>query len=153
MGSTDLEQVYDRIYRYACLRLRDAHLAEDVTQETFLRYINSGKAGGGYEIRYMYVIARNLCADVSRRRRRGPLQGVSDGAGEDATDAALEGIAVRAALEGMADADRELLLLRYVNGESVGTLAALYGCSRFAIYRRLRRAREAFRRSWGGEDV
>ena len=152
MGSTDLEQVYDRIYRYACLRLRDAHLAEDVTQETFLRYLNSGKAGGGYEIRYMYVIARNLCADVSRRRRRGPQQGVSDGAGEDATDAALEGIAVRAALEGMADADRELLLLRYVNGESVGTLAALYGCSRFAIYRRLRRAREAFRRSWGGEE-
>ena len=152
MGSTDLEQIYDRIYRYACFRLRDSHLAEDVTQETFLRYLNSGKAGGGYEIRYMYVIARNLCADVSRREKRAPLQGVLNAAGEDATEAALDGIAVRAALGGMAEADRELLLLRYVNGESIGTLSALYGCSRFAVYRRLKRARVAFRRLWGGDE-
>ena len=33
----DLEEQYDKIYRYCYYRVKDAHLAEDLTQETFLR--------------------------------------------------------------------------------------------------------------------
>lgn len=36
----DLEIQYDRIYRYCYFRLHNAQIAEDITQETFLRFFN-----------------------------------------------------------------------------------------------------------------
>ena len=35
----DLHEQYDRIYRYLYFRLHDRHTAEDLTQETFLRFL------------------------------------------------------------------------------------------------------------------
>ncbi len=37
----DIEEQYDKIYRYCYYRLRDRERAEDVTQETFLRWFAS----------------------------------------------------------------------------------------------------------------
>jgi len=37
--SLNLEEQYDRIYKYLYFRLHDQHTAEDLTQETFLRFI------------------------------------------------------------------------------------------------------------------
>ena len=41
--------------------------------------------------------------------------------------------------------DQELLLLRYVNNESVGTISKTLGISRFALYRRLKNAEDKLR--------
>ena len=38
---TDVEDQYDKIYRYCYFRLRDRQTAEDVTQGTFLRYLEN----------------------------------------------------------------------------------------------------------------
>ena len=70
MAWLDLSDQYDKIYRYCLFRLRDPDLAEDLTQETFLRfyrqisYEEEGKA-----LAYLYTIARNLCLDAVRRAR------------------------------------------------------------------------------------
>ena len=70
MAWLDLSDQYDKIYRYCFFRLRDPDLAEDLTQETFLRfyrqisYEEEGKA-----LAYLYTIARNLCLDAVRRAR------------------------------------------------------------------------------------
>ncbi|MBR2258512.1 MAG: hypothetical protein IJ899_14515 [Blautia sp.] len=37
----NLEEQYDRIYKFLYFRLHDQHAAEDLTQETFLRFIGS----------------------------------------------------------------------------------------------------------------
>ncbi len=37
--SVDIEEQYDKIYRYCYFRLRSRQTAEDITQETFLRYL------------------------------------------------------------------------------------------------------------------
>ena len=42
-------------------------VAEDITQETFLRFISQKGSIHGYEIKYLYTIARNLCVDEYRR--------------------------------------------------------------------------------------
>ena len=39
----DLEQYYDDIYRYCYLRLNDRHAAEDMAQETFLRFLEASE--------------------------------------------------------------------------------------------------------------
>ena len=37
--SLDINEQYDKIYRYCFLRVRHKETAEDLTQETFLRYL------------------------------------------------------------------------------------------------------------------
>ena len=65
----DIEEQYDRIYRYCFFRLRDRHRAEDVTQETFLRWFASETyRDTGQTLQYLYTVARNLCADEGRRQ-------------------------------------------------------------------------------------
>ena len=131
----DLSEQYDKIYRYCYEKLRRRESAEDVTQETFLRFYRS-YAGRERTLQLLYTIARNLCADEWRRRPELPL--------EDAEDIPQEeffcdgGPDLRAALEKLAPEDRELLLLRCVNEVPWDTLSALYGVSRFALSRRLR---------------
>ncbi len=131
----DIEEQYERIYRYCYFRLRDRHLAEDVTQETFLRWLSSDTyRDTGQTIRYLYTIARNLCADEGRRQDFEPLP---EDMMSDSGDPSLS-LALRDELERLSPEDRELLLLRVVNEVPVGVLCKLYGVSRFALYRRLR---------------
>ena len=68
----NLSQQYDKIYRYCFFHTRCQELAEDLTQETFLkffqafeRYKHYGKA-----LNYLYVIAGNLCKDHFRKEGR-----------------------------------------------------------------------------------
>ena len=37
----EIEKQYDRIYRYCYFKLRKREAAEDITQETFLRFLES----------------------------------------------------------------------------------------------------------------
>ena len=131
----DIEEQYEKIYRYCYYRLRDPQRAEDVTQETFLRYFASDSyRNTGQVLHYLYTIARHLCVDEFRRPVSEPLPEALP-SGEDL----LTHLAVQAALEQLAEDDRELVLLRYGNEVPMGVLCRLYGVSRFALYRRLQR--------------
>lgn len=131
----DIEEQYDKIYRYCYYRLRNREQAEDVTQETFLRWFSSDTYHNtGQVLQYLYTIARNLCVDESRKPFLEPL--TEDMTATD-TDPLLS-IALRTELDKLDGKDRELVLLRYVNEVPIGVLCKLYGISRFAMYRRLR---------------
>lgn len=146
----DLETQYDRIYRYCYYKLRSRSLAEDVTQETFLRCFASDTwRGTGQTLQYLYTTARNLCVDEFRRRPTLPLEEQAVEWEEDT----LESIALRAALDALDGESRELVLLRYVSEVPVGVLCRIYGVSRFALYRRLRRALGQLRDALGEEET
>ena len=131
----DIEEQYNRIYRYCYFRLRDRNRAEDITQETFLRWLSSDTyRDSGRTIQYLYTIARNLCTDEGRRQHAAPLPEDLPMASEDP----LLSLALRTELDKLSQEDRELVLLRVVNEVPVGVLCKLYGVSRFALYRRLR---------------
>ena len=66
---------------------------------------------------------------------------------ETATDFPEESIIVREALERLNDEDREILLLRYVNDEPVGTICRALGISRFALYRKIKNAEEELKKN------
>lgn len=130
----DLEDQYDKIYRYCYYRLRDRERAEDVTQETFLRWFASDTYRDRNQLlRYLYTVARNLCIDELRRPASQPLPEELPGRKRDP----LLSIALRAELDRLSPEDRELVLLRCVNVEPMGVLSKLYGQSRFALRRRL----------------
>lgn len=166
--SIDLGEQYDRIYRYCYFRLRSRQAAEDITQETFLRYLEKYRydhcAAGEQALRYLYTIARNLCVDEYRRRSREQLWELSnETAGADVTQEALtrenpeEGFltnfAVRKAVASLEEDEQELLLLRYVNEVSVLTIARLLGISRFAVYRKLVAVTKKFRENLKKEGI
>ena len=66
----DFDEQYDKIYRYCYFKLRHRQMAEDITQETFLRFLeNNSYSERGQKVRYLYTIAHNLCVDSYRRKQ------------------------------------------------------------------------------------
>lgn len=130
----DIEELYDKIYRYCYYRLRSRELSEDITQETFLRWFASDTyRDRNQTLQYLYTIARNLCINEVRRIKPEPLIETLPISGDDP----LTSITLRTALNRLSEQDRELVLLRYVNKEPIGFLCRQYNLSRFALYRRL----------------
>ena len=63
----DIEEQYNKIYRYCYMKIRDYHTSEDLTQGTFLHFLeNHSYREIGKQMAYLYVIARNLCNDYYR---------------------------------------------------------------------------------------
>ena len=68
--SVDLKDQYDKLFRYCFFKVRDRAAAEDMTQETFLRFLESPHYRNmNKELHYLYTIAGNLCKDHFRKRR------------------------------------------------------------------------------------
>lgn len=148
----DLEEQYDKIYRCCYFRLHSRELAEDVTQETFLRYFEHDyRLTSGAALRCLYTIARNLCVDVSRSPRTLPLEEIPPE--ETTEEQTMTGIAVKSVLSKLDDGERELLLLRYVNEVPVAEIGRLLGISRFAVYRKLLSASNRLREELRKEDL
>jgi len=145
--SIDMEEQYDKIYRYCYFKLHHRETAEDITQETFLRYFEKYNCATAEQtLKCLYTIARNLCIDEYRRRPAAPLdETMPDRSKEEQEEQILTSLAVKSALSQLKSSDQELLLLRYVNGVPVSALGQILGISRFAAYRRLLAAAKSFR--------
>ena len=133
--SMDYYEQYDKIYRYCYRRLHHRELAEDVTQEAFLRlFAAEGYRETGKAIRYLYTVARNLCIDEYRRR---PAEALTvDLPSPDRENDRVETIALQEAVARLSQEEQELLLMRYANQEPVSVIAGVLGISRFAVYRK-----------------
>lgn len=108
----DLEEQYDKIYRYCYFKVRHCQTAEDITQETFLRFFNKQLSlNSDKELPYLYTIARNLCIEEYRKGSK----------------------------EKSCEINEELLLLRYANDVPIASICKITGLSRFAIYRKTAR--------------
>lgn len=132
-----------RIYRYVFVRLGSVvgkrQLAEDITQEVFVRLYNALKTLSfkeGSPMAYMYTIARNMIIDHSRKKREDIL------ADEEATmdDFAIDGDSVEEAamiremsahaVEAVADlpdAVQEVIIFTYMNGYSTEEICQITG--------------------------
>ena len=134
--SIDVNEHYDKIYRYCYFKLKNQQQAEDVTQEAFLRFLESSHyKDDGRPLAYLYTIAKNLCMDEFRRVKTEELKEEVEQAGFE--DTIIERENLRVALASLTKEEEELLLLRYVNELPFSDLCRLYGKSRFALYREL----------------
>ena len=153
-----LKEQYDKIYRYCYFRLGRREAAEDVTQEVFLRFLESGTyRSTGKELQYLYTIARNLCIDHYRQKsytEHSPLpeDAMEDPAGGNMEERLVDLLAVREALKELSQEDRELVMLRYGNQVPLGVLGNLFGMSRFAVRRRIKAALAQLEKSLGKEN-
>ncbi len=132
----DIDEQYDKVYRYCCFRVKNQHLAEDITQETFLRFFESSSyRDTGRPLAYLYTVARNLCIDEFRKVHTEELKEEIVQNGFE--DAVVEKENLHQAMATLSKEEQELILLRYVNDVSFADLSKMYGKSRFALYREL----------------
>ncbi|MBP5581404.1 MAG: sigma-70 family RNA polymerase sigma factor [Ruminococcus sp.] len=135
--SINIDEQYEKIYRYCFLRVRHKETAEDITQETFLRYLEHPHYNSvDKTLQLLYTIAGNLCNDEFRKTRTTELpEDKADD--ENIEDSVLSGFELKQALAKLSDEDREIILLRYVNDVPVNVIAKLHNISRFALNRRI----------------
>ena len=138
----DLEEQYDKIYRYCYYKLHHREKAEDITQEAFLRFLeNEHYQDTGKGLQYLYTIARNLCIDEFRRKPTEELPpDLPESPENKLENQLLESICLKNALTKLSEEDQELLLLKYVNEVPTATICQIYSISRFTLYRRAAKA-------------
>ncbi|RME36783.1 MAG: sigma-70 family RNA polymerase sigma factor [Thermoflexia bacterium] len=128
LESQALIQIYDlysdELYRYAVRLSGDPDLAEECVAETFTRLLETFRRGGGphqFLRAYLYRIAHNWLTDQFRTSRMNvsldaavPLVAADDPALE--AEMRLRQQAVREALFRLTPDQRQVILLRYVEG-------------------------------------
>jgi RNA polymerase sigma-70 factor (ECF subfamily) len=119
-------------------------VADDLCQDVFLRVVRALANGGpvGHERGWLFSIARNLLADRHRRGEDQPRP-----VGDEPIQEGTQGLAVDLvnALARLADADRDVFLLREVGGLTYEEIAEMCGCTVEAVRARLRRTRSTLR--------
>jgi RNA polymerase sigma-70 factor (ECF subfamily) len=146
-----------RVFAVAWSCLGDAALAEEVTQEAFIRgYRRLWLIGDGAKFAgWMSTIARRLAINFGlrhrrelNRRERWALENYSppgEDHSSDATDPLPTPETLRQTLAQLPAAHRECLVLFYLEGKSGAEAAAALGISEAALRVRLHRARAAMR--------
>jgi len=150
--SVDIKDQYDKIFRYCYYKIHDRDKAEDLTQETFLRFLESSHYHDmGKELHYLYTIAGNLCADAYHRKKTEELsEDMSDG--KDYEDFILTNVALGNAIKKLTAEEQEIILLRYVNEVPIGVLSELYGVSRFKMSRMIKQILARLKKDFKGSE-
>ncbi|MBI4433995.1 RNA polymerase sigma factor [Candidatus Uhrbacteria bacterium] len=145
----------DAIFRFCYFRVFHRERAKELAQETFARtwaYLADGHTVDDLRA-FLYTTARHLVIDEARQRDRTPLsldvlmeEGVEP-AGEDGRELThtLDLRQALLVLHDLADEDREVLLLRYVDGFPPRDIATMLGVSPNVVSVRIHRARQRLR--------
>jgi RNA polymerase sigma-70 factor, ECF subfamily len=143
-----------------CAALGDRDTADDLTQETYLRAFGSlHRFENRSSVRtWLLSIARRVCADAVRSRRRRRVTLLRDDAdletlasrGRPASDAVAEGAAVADLLARLDPARREAFVLTQLLGLPYAEAAEVVGCPVGTIRSRVARARGDLIDSLGG---
>lgn len=143
----------DAIFRHCYFRVFDREKAKELTQETFLKtwkYLSQGK-----EIRYMksflYKIATNLVIDNSRKKKEVSLE-VLQSKGFEPGENPLEQLQINIEannlldlLKQMSPSQKELLLMRYIDGLKPKEIAEVLNETPNVISVRIHRANSKLR--------
>lgn len=133
------ERFHDKIFRYVYFKTGNPNDAEDITEDVFLRMlesINSFRWKGHPFSSWLFRIAHNLIVDHFRKRSRqkntpledaGELAGASSHQLEADLDIKLSVERVQLAMEGLTDLQKEVMSLRFAAGLSVRETAEAVG--------------------------
>lgn len=137
--SLELEEQYDKVYKYCYFKVKNQHLAEDLTQETFLKFFSQHTyISRGKPLAYLYTIAKNLCIDTYRRSEIDQLG--DEEMKESAFEVLETNIILEAAVKSLPHELQEIIMLRFVSELSMAEISKITGISRFSIHRKINKA-------------
>lgn len=136
------EAYFDRIYRYCRMKLSNEMEAEDITQQVFIKALNSicsYQCKGVPFSAWLFRIAHNQVVDHFRRQsKRSTVQidGLPLAARDDPeklVECRLETERVTEAAKNLTDAQQEVISLRFASQLSIAEVAKVMGKSEGAI--------------------
>ena len=142
------------ILRYCQLHIQDLGYAEDLTQETFVRFFRTlnqyqhyGKAAN-----YLYVIAGNLCRDYHKKPEVIPMEELPEQPVNqmEALDLRMD---VHQALEQLSPELREVTILYFFQELKQKEIARILGINLPLVKYRIRRSKELLEQLIGKEDA
>lgn len=157
------ERYYTELFRFLSGKLRDKHLAEELTQETFSRALASPEQVSSHR-GLLYHIARNLLVDRYRQQKQfGETQAIAAdemlAPGGEQPDNLFENQqyinAIVAAIEALPPRCREAFILHRIEDLSQSEVAARMGISTNMVEKHIIRAMlacRACRDSWREEQ-
>ena len=154
-----------KAFNFTYRMLKDAHTAEDVTQEAFLRVfrkIETLKENSSFST-WFYTILNNICLDYLRKKSRYPdtvsigqksaddeeyeLQIEDNSIGPHESLEKKEAMALlEKALDKLSDEHRAIIILRDIEGRDYEEIAKILSISLGTVKSRLSRARLALRK-------
>jgi RNA polymerase sigma-70 factor (ECF subfamily) len=153
---------YPKIYNYAFLQMGDVHAAEDLASDVMLKMIESIHK---YRFRglpfgaWVFRIARNRLIDLHRRRRRrGEVdlsETLSSGLAnpQALAERALERGQLQVALKHLTDEQRQVIVLKFIQGFDNRSVGKIMDRSEGAIKSLQHRALGSLRRLLDQESV
>lgn len=150
----------DKITQFLQTYIRDRGLAEDLSQEVFVRLYRFHVAHPHRSVQagWLYTTARRLAIDAHRHAERQPrcqeISSQDDGRlrSEGFEDTLATRWVVQQALDQLSRRDRECLWLFYYQAWTVPKIAAAQHISEMNARMRLHRARKHFAHVWRGEN-
>ncbi len=144
----------DTVYRLALCRTQCVYDAEDVYQDTFLRFLEQPDAASWDKEKtksWLIRVALNRCHDLSRFRLRRPMLSLDEieGLAGTADDEARE---LWDAVASLPTEQRVTVHLFYAEGYRTEEIAEIVGCQPATVRTRLNRARMKLRNILGGID-
>jgi RNA polymerase sigma-70 factor (ECF subfamily) len=160
-------EIYDqyapRVYSLAHHMLADSMLAEEATQDTFIKLWARAHTyvpeRGSFAV-WLLTIARRTCLDRLRLEQRRPLlsderdpetvwRGVAD---ESVDPAEARWRSLRFAVRALPSEQRQVIELAYYQGMSQSEIAAELGWPLGTVKTRIRTAMAALRKAWTPEE-
>ncbi len=143
-----------RVYAVARHYMRDAEEARDVAQEVFVRLYERLDSFHGEEafLPWLLQLSRNMCIDALRRRRARPratdelderesrFASTVPSPEQDSASRSLRDLLYRA-MDRMSESDREILMLKEIQGLKVEEIARLLRIPSGTVKSRCNRAR------------
>lgn len=135
---------YDDIYKYCWRRLGRKSDAQDAAQEVFLHFCRNfdAYAHRGKCMNYLYVIARNLCINMMRKKVPLPLDDPDEVGSPAAATEHEDAAAIRTAIDALPEEQKEVVILRFYHDLRLKTIARIMGSglsvTKYRLYQGLR---------------
>lgn len=145
---TFVHQYYEKVLLYCRYHCMDKEYAQDLTQETFVRFFMSLPTYHyrGKNLNFLYTIAGNLCKDYLKKRKELPLQenqiaGENSGEEQQMEDV-VNKILVEQAMEHLSEELKEMIFLYYFKGLKLAEIAETLQIGLPLVKYRLKRAKK-----------
>lgn len=152
-----IRKYYPNIFDYCRYHSADVHIAEDLTQDVFLTFINKihQYKHNGKLLNYLYTIARNKCIDEKKRMRNMeiPIDCImsrrylnNDDYGKE-----IECLDVKAAVDSLPEDVREIIVLYFFLDRKQKEIAEICGIGVPLVKYRLRKGKAMIKEILEGE--